>query len=54
MGRTRVEVLEEKEKGESEEEYTRRSLVLILHYWHSFVGLRFSHSAGRQAGTRVS
>ena len=25
----------------------------MLHCWHSFEGLRFSHIAGRQAGTRV-
>ena len=33
---------------------TRRRLALMLHDWHSFEGLRFSHSAGRQAGTRVA
>ena len=33
---------------------TRRRLVLMLHDWHSFVYLRFSHSAGRQTGTRVA
>ena len=38
----------EKKKGK------RREIVLMLHDWHSFRRLRFSHGAGRQAGTRVA
>ena len=45
-------------RGEGEREHedgdTRRRLVLMFHYWHSFRSLRFSHSAGRQTGTRVA
>ena len=41
-------------KSESEEGDMERRLVLMLHYWHSFPHLRFSHSASRQAGTRVA
>jgi len=32
----------------------RKKLVLMLHDWNSFRGLRFSHSSGRQTGTRVA
>ena len=41
-------------EGKKEEERGEDEVGIMLHDWHSFLHLRFSHRAGRQAGTRVA